>query len=152
MENLAEIAPLAGTLGIEVTQADPEEVRGGMDWGPEKCTAAGVLHGGALMALFLALFAPLAAQTGNVGKFEALNEQVVQLYKQGKYTEAAAIAEQSLALVERTLGRDHPHALTAVNNLAMLYKAGARTRASRDADKRQQSGIAISISGPLWRS
>jgi 1,4-dihydroxy-2-naphthoyl-CoA hydrolase len=50
VENLAEIAPLAGTLGIELTQADPEEVRGGMDWAPEKCTAAGVLHGGALMA------------------------------------------------------------------------------------------------------
>jgi 1,4-dihydroxy-2-naphthoyl-CoA hydrolase len=50
MENLAEIAPLAGTLGIELTQADPAEVRGGMDWAPEKCTAAGVLHGGALMA------------------------------------------------------------------------------------------------------
>jgi 1,4-dihydroxy-2-naphthoyl-CoA hydrolase len=50
MENLAEIAPLAGTLGIEVTQAGPEEVRGGMDWTPEKCTAGGVLHGGALMA------------------------------------------------------------------------------------------------------
>ena len=50
MDNLAEIAPLAGTLGIEVTQASPEEVRGGMDWAAEKCTAGGVLHGGALMA------------------------------------------------------------------------------------------------------
>ena len=50
MENLAEIAPLAGTLGIEVTNADPEQVRGTMDWAPEKCTAGGVLHGGALMA------------------------------------------------------------------------------------------------------
>lgn len=50
MENLAEIAPLAGTLGIEVDHADPGEVRGGMDWAPEKCTAAGVLHGGAIMA------------------------------------------------------------------------------------------------------
>jgi 1,4-dihydroxy-2-naphthoyl-CoA hydrolase len=50
MENLAQVAPLAGTLGIELTQADPSEVRGGMDWAPEKCTANGVLHGGALMA------------------------------------------------------------------------------------------------------
>ena len=50
MENLAEIAPLAGTLGIEVSEAAAEEVRGGMDWAPEKCTAGGVLHGGALMA------------------------------------------------------------------------------------------------------
>jgi 1,4-dihydroxy-2-naphthoyl-CoA hydrolase len=50
MQNLAEIAPLAGTLGIEVSHADPEEVRGSMEWAPEKCTAGGVLHGGALMA------------------------------------------------------------------------------------------------------
>jgi 1,4-dihydroxy-2-naphthoyl-CoA hydrolase len=50
MDNLAEIAPLAGTLGIELTHAEAEEVRGGMDWAPEKCTAGGVLHGGALMA------------------------------------------------------------------------------------------------------
>jgi 1,4-dihydroxy-2-naphthoyl-CoA hydrolase len=50
VENLAEIAPLAGTLGIGVDHAGAEEVRGGMDWAPEKCTAAGVLHGGAIMA------------------------------------------------------------------------------------------------------
>ncbi|HXV02595.1 MAG TPA: PaaI family thioesterase [Gaiellaceae bacterium] len=50
MDNLAEIAPLAGTLGIEVDQAAPEEVRGAMDWAPELCTAAGVLHGGAIMS------------------------------------------------------------------------------------------------------
>jgi len=50
MENLAEIAPLAGTLGIEVSEAGREEVRGGMDWAAERCTAGGVLHGGALMA------------------------------------------------------------------------------------------------------
>ena len=48
---IAEIAPLAGTLGIEVTHAADDEVRGGMDWAPDKCTANGVLHGGALMAL-----------------------------------------------------------------------------------------------------
>jgi len=50
MENLAEIAPLAGTLGIEVSEAGREEVRGAMEWAPEKCTAGGVLHGGAVMA------------------------------------------------------------------------------------------------------
>lgn len=50
MDNLAEIAPLAGTLGIEVDDAAPDEVSGGMDWAPERCTAAGVLHGGAIMS------------------------------------------------------------------------------------------------------
>jgi uncharacterized protein (TIGR00369 family) len=50
VDNLAEVAPLAATLGIDVTSADPKEVRGGMDWAPEKCTVGGVLHGGAVMA------------------------------------------------------------------------------------------------------
>jgi 1,4-dihydroxy-2-naphthoyl-CoA hydrolase len=50
VENLEEIVPLAGTLGIQVTAAGADEVRGGMDWAPERCTANGVLHGGALMA------------------------------------------------------------------------------------------------------
>ena len=50
MENLEDIVPLAGTLGIQVTTAEPDEVRGSMDWAPERCTANGVLHGGALMA------------------------------------------------------------------------------------------------------
>jgi 1,4-dihydroxy-2-naphthoyl-CoA hydrolase len=50
VENLAEIVPLAGTLGIEVSKAEAGEVRGRMEWAAERCTAAGVLHGGALMA------------------------------------------------------------------------------------------------------
>ena len=50
MPDLAAIVPLAGLLGIEVSRAEPEEVRGRMDWAAERCTAAGVLHGGALMA------------------------------------------------------------------------------------------------------
>ena len=48
--DLAALVPLAGLLGIEVSDAAPEEVRGRMDWAPERCTAAGGMHGGALMA------------------------------------------------------------------------------------------------------
>lgn len=51
MENLEDIVPLAGTLGIQVTAAGADEVRGALDWAHERCTANGVLHGGALMAL-----------------------------------------------------------------------------------------------------
>jgi 1,4-dihydroxy-2-naphthoyl-CoA hydrolase len=50
VQELGEMIPLAATLGLEVTAAAPEEVRGGMDWAAELCTADGVLHGGALMA------------------------------------------------------------------------------------------------------
>src|SRR5881397_3647130 len=48
---LAMAMPFAVTLGIEVTAATAEEVRGRMDWRPERCTTAGVLHGGALITL-----------------------------------------------------------------------------------------------------
>src|SRR5439155_1613276 len=48
---IAQSMPFARALGIEVTAAVPDEVRGGLDWTPERCTTGGVLHGAALMAL-----------------------------------------------------------------------------------------------------
>jgi 1,4-dihydroxy-2-naphthoyl-CoA hydrolase len=42
--------PFAVALGIEIDWADPEAVRGRMPWAPQRCTAGGVLHGGAIMA------------------------------------------------------------------------------------------------------
>lgn len=43
--------PFAVQLGIEIDAASAEEVVGRMAWAPERCTAGGVLHGGALMSL-----------------------------------------------------------------------------------------------------
>jgi len=48
---LAQSMPFAVALGVEVTAATPEEVRGRLEWTPERCTTGGVLHGAALMAL-----------------------------------------------------------------------------------------------------
>ncbi|MBB3604304.1 uncharacterized protein (TIGR00369 family) [Mycolicibacterium sp. BK556] len=42
--------PLAATLGITIVDAEAERVTGSMAWAPERCTAGGLLHGGALMA------------------------------------------------------------------------------------------------------
>lgn len=42
--------PLGTTLGFR-TFGDRDEVDVTLDWAPELCTAAGVLHGGVLMAL-----------------------------------------------------------------------------------------------------
>ena len=57
---LREAMPFAATIGIEITEATPEEVRGRLAWSPERCTAGGVLHGGALMTLADALAAACA--------------------------------------------------------------------------------------------
>lgn len=43
--------PFARLLGIELLDAAPELVRARLEWSPERCTAAGVMHGGALMGL-----------------------------------------------------------------------------------------------------
>ncbi len=43
--------PFADTIGVEIDAVAAEEVRGGLAWAPERCTAGGVLHGGALIAL-----------------------------------------------------------------------------------------------------
>jgi 1,4-dihydroxy-2-naphthoyl-CoA hydrolase len=46
-----EAMPLAGMLGMELVAAEREEVRARLAWAPELCTAGGLLHGGAIMAL-----------------------------------------------------------------------------------------------------
>jgi uncharacterized protein (TIGR00369 family) len=50
-QTLAAAMPFAVGLGIEVTAATPDEVRGRLGWAPDRCTTAGILHGGAIMTL-----------------------------------------------------------------------------------------------------
>ena len=46
-----ELMPLAATLGIRTDQYTPERVVLSLDWSPSLCTANGILHGGAIIAL-----------------------------------------------------------------------------------------------------
>jgi 1,4-dihydroxy-2-naphthoyl-CoA hydrolase len=55
LPDLEAAMPFAGTIGVEVTSASSEEVTGRLEWAPERTTAGGVLHGGALMSLADAL-------------------------------------------------------------------------------------------------
>lgn len=48
---LQQSMPLCALLGMRVEDARPDEVRVAMDWSPGLCTSAGILHGGAVMAL-----------------------------------------------------------------------------------------------------
>lgn len=48
---MTEMIPFSDTLGIELVSATPERVEGRLAYSLEKCTADGVLHGGALMAM-----------------------------------------------------------------------------------------------------
>ena len=48
---LRDVMPFATLIGAELLEAGPELVRGRIEWASERCTAGGLLHGGALMAL-----------------------------------------------------------------------------------------------------
>ena len=48
---MIEAMPFAARLGVDLVAAEADEVRATLDWSPDLCTAGGVLHGGALMAL-----------------------------------------------------------------------------------------------------
>jgi len=51
LEELEGSMPFARSIGVELVRAMPDEVLGRLAWSAERCTAGGMLHGGAIMAL-----------------------------------------------------------------------------------------------------
>lgn len=49
--DLLALIPFANFVGVTIESAAAEEVRGSLAWSEDRCTAAGILHGGALMTL-----------------------------------------------------------------------------------------------------
>ena len=52
-----------------------------------------------------------------------LNEEAVASYLAGKYSQAEALIERSLAIWEKALGLEHPHVAISLKNLAVLYES-----------------------------
>lgn len=48
---LLALMPYAVALGIELESATAQQAIGHLDWAPQRCTAGGVMHGGALISL-----------------------------------------------------------------------------------------------------
>jgi acyl-coenzyme A thioesterase PaaI-like protein len=48
-EAIRQLVPFAAALGVKVVTSSPNEVRARVEWRPERCTTAGVLHGGVIM-------------------------------------------------------------------------------------------------------
>jgi uncharacterized protein (TIGR00369 family) len=70
---LAAAMPFALHVGVVVNSASKESVTGHLDWAPERCTAGGIMHGGALMtladslgAIAAFLYLPAGATTATV--------------------------------------------------------------------------------------
>jgi CHAT domain-containing protein/tetratricopeptide (TPR) repeat protein len=93
-----------------------------------------------LVAGILASAAPMGADAQGPVELDALNRQMVEFHSQGKYKEAAAIAEKALALAESSLGPEHLDTLTWVNNLAALYNLLERLSEAESLYRRALQG------------
>ena len=51
LADLVATMPFAVAVGIEIDAASNDEVRGHLPWSQERCTTAGLMHGGAVMTL-----------------------------------------------------------------------------------------------------
>jgi 1,4-dihydroxy-2-naphthoyl-CoA hydrolase len=50
-QQLVNLVPFAGVVGVQLVSAVPEQIKGRLEWSEERCTAGGVLHGGVLMTM-----------------------------------------------------------------------------------------------------
>jgi len=48
---LVATMPFAVAVGVTIDAASKDEVQGRVPWAPERCTTAGLMHGGAVMTL-----------------------------------------------------------------------------------------------------
>ena len=68
--------------------------------------------------------------TATEEKIIQLNQKVVQLFQEKKYSEAIQLGVLALEMGKTKLGSRHPNTATAINNLALLYdKVGDHDRA-----------------------
>src|SRR5689334_626121 len=82
-----------------------------------------------VMVIVLALVCAsnaVAQKKDELARATALNQQVLQLYRQGRYADAIPLARQVLAIREKEFGTDHPSVANILSNLAVLYDGQGR--------------------------
>jgi CHAT domain-containing protein/Flp pilus assembly protein TadD len=101
----------------------------------------GLLKFGLITAIVTVGVVPLGMLTPTVGQVtaqvssqdqealaeaERLNQQVGELYQQGKYNEAIPLAEKALVIRKKVSGENHLNTAESLNNLAALYYSQGR--------------------------
>ena len=69
-------------------------------------------------------------------EWKTLNDEVMSLYRQGRYDSAVVVAKRALQVAEQSLGPDHPSVATILNNLAELYRTQGQYAAAEPLYKR----------------
>jgi 1,4-dihydroxy-2-naphthoyl-CoA hydrolase len=122
--------PFAAELGIELAAAEPGGVRGTMPWASDRCTAGGVLHGGALMAFGDTLGAVCAFLNLPEGATTATIESKTNLFRPVREGHVTGIARplhvgRSFIVVQTDLTDDAERRVAQVTQTqAVLTSAG----------------------------
>ncbi|MEM1372080.1 MAG: tetratricopeptide repeat protein, partial [Pseudomonadota bacterium] len=80
-----------------------------------------------------------AATAQKSDQLAELHQQVVALYRAGKYVEATEVARRATTVAVAKFGPDHPHVGTSLNDLAVLYHAQGRYAEAEPLYKRSLS-------------
>jgi 1,4-dihydroxy-2-naphthoyl-CoA hydrolase len=80
-DQLLAMMPYAAALGIELHEATPSLTSGSLAWSPERCTAGGILHGGAIMSLADTIGAICAFLNLPKGAATATIDSTTRLYR-----------------------------------------------------------------------
>ena len=71
--------------------------------------------------LLLLLATPRVFAQGAGIEWDILNQEVMELYRTGKYDRAVVVAKKALEVAENNVGPNHPDVATSLNNLGLLY-------------------------------
>ena len=118
--------PFAETLGIELRSATPDEAVGMLGWSAERCTAGGILHGGALMTLADSIGAVCAFLNLPQGATTSTIESKTNFFRPVREGEVEAIARplhlgRTIIVVQTDLlGRDGKRIAQTTQTQAVL--------------------------------
>jgi 1,4-dihydroxy-2-naphthoyl-CoA hydrolase len=90
---LMSLMPFAGHVGARLTSADADRGEARLAWAPHLCTAAGVMHGGALMTLADSVGAAVAFLGLPPGAQTATLTSTTQMFRPVTSGEVRAVAE-----------------------------------------------------------
>lgn len=68
-------------------------------------------------------------------EWEKLNQEVMDLYRAGKYDRAVVVAKKALEVAEKNAGPDHPNVAAVQENMAVLYRKMGRDKEAELLEK-----------------
>lgn len=90
---------------------------------PRRPTTPRVLGSLLLLVLLIQTSFPVRGEAQTLEEARRLNDEVLELHRQGEPGQARARAERALAIRRQLLGEDHPLVAESLNNLGQLHAA-----------------------------